>query len=250
MTEAAVPGRGGPVFNLPPVVTALLVALILVHALRSLLLSPGQDVDVLLLFSFIPVRYHADVTGVVFPGGRLAELWTPLTYGLLHGDWTHLAFNGFWLAAFGSALARRFGTLRFLAFSALATGAGAAAHYLAHPDDLVPVVGASAAISGHMAAVARFFFRGPGPRPGPLVDRRVYLAPALPLSRLFGEPRVLVFLGVWLVFNLVFGLGGASMPGVEGTIAWEAHMGGFLFGLLAFSLFDPVGRRPVQSWGE
>jgi membrane associated rhomboid family serine protease len=59
------------------------------------------------------------------------------------------------------------------------------------------------------------------------------------------DPRILAYQAVWFGVNLLFGLGAVSMPGLDGgAIAWEAHVGGFLAGLLAFSLFDPVRPPP------
>jgi membrane associated rhomboid family serine protease len=54
---------------------------------------------------------------------------------------------------------------------------------------------------------------------------------------------IILFVGVWLGLNLLFGTGLVPIAGEGVQIAWEAHVGGFVFGLLAFSLFDPVGRR-------
>jgi membrane associated rhomboid family serine protease len=68
--------------------------------------------------------------------------------------------------------------------------------------------------------------------------------PALPLSRALRDKRVLGFLAIWLGVNFVFGAGSLGL-GTEGvTVAWQAHMGGFLAGLLLFSLFDPA--RPSE----
>lgn len=235
------PPRREPILNLPAVVTALIALLVGIHIARTFLLGPRQDQEVLLLFSFIPARYLASGLGVDFPGGFPAELWSPLTYALLHADAMHLGINSVWLAAFGSALAWRFGTGRFLIFTALAAVAGALLHYAAHSEDFVPVVGASGAISGHMAAVSRFMFQGGGigaMRRGPAAFR----APAVSLPGILRDRRVLGFLAVWFGLNLAFGLGALAVPGEDAQIAWEAHVGGFLFGLLAFSLFDPRPR--------
>jgi membrane associated rhomboid family serine protease len=66
--------------------------------------------------------------------------------------------------------------------------------------------------------------------------------PALSLWRALRNPRVLGFLAVWFGVNIVFGLGSISV-GTEGaTVAWQAHIGGFIAGLMLFSLFDPVPR--------
>ena len=64
--------------------------------------------------------------------------------------------------------------------------------------------------------------------------------PAAPLVVALRNPRVLTFLGVWFALNLLFGLGSFSIADYDQNLAWEAHIGGFLAGLLLFSLFDPV----------
>ena len=71
--------------------------------------------EFLLTFAFIPSRYDTSVVlGGVLPGGFGAQLWTFVTYALIHADWTHYGVNAVWLLPFGSAVARRFGALRFL----------------------------------------------------------------------------------------------------------------------------------------
>src|SRR3954468_7127153 len=114
-----------PIFNVPTIVTATIAVLVLVHALRAWVLTPEQDIQLLLLFSFIPARYDATVLaqGAV-PGGFGADIWTFVTYALIHGDWVHLGVNSVWLLAFGTPVARRFGALRFLALFAVTSAAG------------------------------------------------------------------------------------------------------------------------------
>ena len=60
------------------------------------------------------------------------------------------------------------------------------------------------------------------------------------------NPRVLAFVGVWFGLNLLFGIGSFAIVGVDQSIAWEAHFGGFFAGLLLFSLFDPVAPQTLQ----
>jgi membrane associated rhomboid family serine protease len=212
-------------------------------------LTPKQDTELLLLFAFIPARYDATVLidGVV-PGGLGAQIWTFVTYALLHGDWTHLGLNSVWLLAFGAPVARRFGALRFIAFFAVTAAAGAAMHLAIYSGQPVPMIGASASISGLMAASIRFAFQ----RSGPLSmlgrdDPAAYRVPALPLLAVLRDARALTFLAVWFGLNLVFGVGAVSLNGSEQPIAWQAHIGGFLAGLLAFALFDPVKAAPVDE---
>ena len=233
-----------PLFNIPPVIVAVLVVLALVHAVRTSVLSDQQDIEFVLTFAFIPARYDTSaVLGGVLPGGFGAQLWTFVTYSLIHADWTHLGVNAVWLLPFGSAVARRFGAARFIAFFAVTAAAGAAMHLATHAGEQAPVIGASAAISGTMAAAMRFAFQ----RGGPLGfwrqnDDAAYHVPAIPLAGVLRDPRVLAFLAVWFGINILFGLGSFPLTGMgEGqVVAWQAHIGGFLAGLILFSWFDPA----------
>jgi membrane associated rhomboid family serine protease len=244
MNDAFRPARE-PMLNLPGSVAGLVGAFVLIHLVRTELLSPESDLEVLLLFAFIPVRYTPELlNGFVFPGGVGADAWTFVTYAALHGGWMHLLINGLWLIAFGSALARRFGTARFLAFSAICAAAGAALHLATHVGDQAPVVGASAAISGQMAGAARFVFEHGGPL-GALRGRGgwAYSQRAATLGEVFSNPAALGFLAAWFGLNLLIGLASIPIAGDAGSVAWQAHIGGFVAGLLLFPLFDPVPRR-------
>jgi membrane associated rhomboid family serine protease len=63
--------------------------------------------------------------------------------------------------------------------------------------------------------------------------------PAISLIGVFSDARVLLFLGVWFGMNILFGLGSIPITGADQTVAWQAHIGGFLAGLILFSWFDP-----------
>lgn len=243
-----------PIFNIPAVIVATLAVFAGVHALRSFVLSPEADREVLLLFAFIPARYD---TGLLidggWPGGFAAQIWTFVSYAFLHADLMHLGMNSAWFLPFGSAVARRFGAARFLLFSAATAAAGAVAHLITHEGEKAFVLGASATVSGLMAAAIRFAFQPQGPIAlWQRDDESAYRTPALPLTSALRDPRILVFLIVWFGLNLLFGLGSLSLVGAGQTVAWEAHIGGFLAGLVLFSLFDPVphgGPPPSQDPG-
>jgi len=238
--------------NVPPVVTATLAVLALVQALRGWVLSPNANIEFLLLFSFIPARYDPAMVAQGVPGGLGAQIWTFVTYALIHGNLTHLAVNAVWFLAFGSAVARRFGAARFLVFSAVTAAAGAAMHLLTHFGEFMPMVGASAAISGYMAAAMRFAFQHGGPLGlWRAHEAHAYHVPAAPLRAAFADPRILAFLLVWFGLNLLLGLGSLSLTGEEQEVAWQAHIGGFLAGLLLFRWFDPVDATaaPDQDTG-
>jgi membrane associated rhomboid family serine protease len=230
--------------NVPPVVTGTLAVMAAIHALREFVLSPLADRDLLIWLSFIPARYAA-FGGQDGPLGLGPQIWTFVSYALIHGDWLHLGFNAVWFLAFGSAVARRFGTVRFLAFFAVTAAAGAAAHLVTHPGGLIPVVGASAAISGCMAAAIRFAFQGGGPLGlWRASDAHAYHVPAAPLRVALTDPRIVVFLLIWFGTNILFGIGSVPLNDGDQQVAWQAHIGGFLAGLVLFRWFDPVGSAP------
>lgn len=238
-----------PLFNIPPVIVAVIAVLALIHGVRTYLLTSDQDIEVLLAFAFIPVRYDSSVLlGGALPGGFGAEIWTFVTYALLHANWVHLGVNSVWLLPFGSAVARRLGTSRFLAIFAVTAAAGAGLHLVMHAGEQAPMIGASAAISGTMAAAMRFAFQRGGPLGMLHGDgEEAYRVPAIPLARVLSDGRVLIFLAVWFGINILFGATSLSITGGDEPVAWQAHIGGFLAGLLLFSWFDPVSEyRPVD----
>lgn len=230
-----------PVFNIPAIVVGLAVAMAAIHFLRTYLLSEGTDLELLELFAFVPGRYDA-MAEFHLAGGLGAEIWTFVTYAFLHATWMHFGVNLIWMLAFATPVARRFGTPRFLAFFCVTAAAGAVAHLVTHPGAMEPMIGASASISGLMAGAVRFAFT-PG---GSLSRQRGFNPdhmPAQSLAEAFRDTRVLGFVGIWVVVNVLFGVG-IAMPGAEGgDVAWQAHMGGFFAGLLLFAFFDPVPRR-------
>ncbi len=246
MTQQSEPLIREPIFNVPLVVVATVGVLVLVHAVRMFVLTDDQDVNFLLTFAFIPARYSAD-TGIAgaFPGGFAADLWTFFTYAFIHADLMHLGLNLAWLIPFGTALARRFGSWRYIIFMLVMAAIGALAHLITHLGELEPMIGASAAISGAMAAAMRFVFQPNGPvAHWRERSEASYRMPAASLAATLRDPRFLLFLAVWLGLNALFGLGTISFGTEAGqTIAWQAHVGGFFAGLVLFDAFDPVTPR-------
>jgi len=239
-----------PILTLPPALTGYVLLLAIIH-LRVLLPVDWEEwtIDVL---GFIPKRYDTTLLDVTFPGGAGAKIWTFVTYSLLHANLSHIGFNVLWLLPFGSALARRFGALRFYLFMAATAAAGALAHLITHEHALAPMIGASASVSGTMAAAIRFAFvqgsflsfsRGDA--------EAAARVPALSLGRALRNGRVLAFLAIWFGVNIIFGVGSLTIGGMdEGqSVAWQAHIGGFFAGLILFALFDPVPRRENDAAG-
>ena len=219
--------------NVPRSVAGVAALLIGVQLVRGLL--PDElDLTLLLALAFIPARCSG--AALELPGGYLTAVTSFVTYMMVHAGWIHLVVNLLWMLAFGSAVARRMGDLRFLVFSVLCGIAGALTHLLFHFGDMAPVVGASAAISGQMAGALRFIFRAqrqPGQRAPDFLG-----APLMSLKETLSDKRIVAFLIFWIALNAYFGLSAIRIAGEAGSIAWEAHIGGFLCGLLIFGAFD------------
>lgn len=230
-------GEGGrePVFNIPTIVLVT-TAVISAPFLLSVVLPAETGQRLFLEFAFIPARFEGlppEYRGLTHDG-PLWSLLTMVTYAGLHGGPSHLALNAVWLMTFGSPVARGLTPLRFVILFILCAIAGAGAFWLTHPGEMVPVVGASGAISGLMGAGVRYLFAA-----GPL-NRRVFVAPVGALAPL-NSPQFLGFSAVWLGLNLVFGLIGMTF-GEGAGIAWEAHMGGYFAGALLVSVLSPSYR--------
>jgi membrane associated rhomboid family serine protease len=235
-------GASEPMFNVPRGVLIAAAIMIGLQIVRTLL-PDEAGLKFLLTLAFIPARYSG--SALELPGGYVTAVTSFVTYMLVHAGWMHLLVNLAWLVAFGSAVAKRLGDTKFFHFSALCGIAGALTHLAFHFGEMAPVIGASAAISGQMAAALRFIF---GARPAmrgqpPDLAR----APLESLIATLSNWRVLMVLAIWVVLNVVFGVGVVSMVGAGDQIAWEAHIGGFLFGLLSFGFFDSVGKSAVPQ---
>jgi membrane associated rhomboid family serine protease len=230
-----------PILTLPGALTAYIVVLAVIHL--RVLLPPDLEYWTIEVFGFIPRRYDPTLLATPFPGGSGAKVWSFLTYSLLHANISHLGFNVLWLLPFGSAVARRFGAIRFFIFMAVTAIAGALAHLITHEHEIAPMIGASASVSGAMAAAIRFaFVRGSFLSFSRGDANAAAQVPALSLMRALRDPRVAGFLAVWFGVNIVFGIGSIAIGADGASVAWQAHIGGFLAGLVLFSLFDPIPR--------
>ena len=254
-----------PMVFIPVPVLALVAVLLAIHA--ALTWSSVQTQELVYLdYGFIPGRFTIslwpDRLGQLLAGANVdkhtldvarmwrattfshpgLKPWTFVSYALLHGSWTHVGLNCVWIVAFGPPIARRFGATRFFLFFAATAACGALLHWLTNMMDFTPLIGASAAASGFMAGAARFMFQPGAPLgPGGLSRPPVRAAK---LSEVLTDRRALIFIGIWLATNIVFGAGARALGASDAPVAWIAHIGGFVGGLALFPLFDGALRWP------
>lgn len=255
--------RREPIFNLPPVIALSVAALVAIHALR-MLQSDAADFELILEWAVIPARWSAAYGGAsldevlralraIAPEEALAPLqalaqyvladgegrpWTAITYAFLHGSWAHVLINSIWLAAFGTPIARRCGGPRLLILAGASAVGGALLYAYVNPLQILPMIGASAAVSGMMAAASWFMFAPARWLPEGRVSEP-HERQRESLSRIVRNRQVLIFLGVWFAANYVFAFV-QPFGATDASIAWEAHIGGFLVGLALFPLLDPL----------
>ncbi|UGX87598.1 rhomboid family intramembrane serine protease [Phyllobacterium meliloti] len=222
-----------PIFNIPGVILAIFAICIAVFLIENYVLTDAQDNNFLLDYAFIPARFSQ------FGGFYSPAAWlTTITYSFMHGSFAHIALNMIWLAAFGSPLAARIGPLRTSLFWIVTAIAAVMLHFAIYPASPIPLVGASGAISGMMGAAARFGFRRSTQR-----NSAAFTGPILPIAVALRTRTVLVFVAVWFVTNIATGLIAFTPGQGAATIAWEAHIGGFLLGFFGVALFDRTDRR-------
>jgi membrane associated rhomboid family serine protease len=213
----------------PPVVTyAVIAANVLIFFYETQL---GGDLESFIHdFGLVPVHFRA---------AHGAERWIPVfTSMFLHGGLLHLLGNMLYLHIFGDNVEDRLGHLRFLFFYLLCGVAAALGQVLLAPGSRLPMVGASGAIAGVTGAYFVFFRHA----------RILTIVPIFFYAELVQIPAV-VFLVFWFVMQLAYGAASLGMQGAEmGGVAWWAHIGGFLCGIVAGRALAPPPRPETARW--
>jgi membrane associated rhomboid family serine protease len=202
-----------------PIVTYVLIAINV--AVFLLELQAGNEF--IQKWAFIPARFSED------PSGDTATLFSAM---FMHGGWMHLGGNMLYLWIFGDNVEDRFGSVRFLLFYLAAGLAASFAQYAVNPGSQIPNVGASGAIAGVLGAYLLMF---PKARVNVLLGRQVVAMPAF------------IVLGFWIVLQLVSGVGSIADTAQteQGGVAYMAHVGGFVAGLV-LGVFLGGLRRPTN----
>ncbi len=210
----------------PYVVWTLLVLNALVF-LACLGLSPAEEFKVFHIFGVVPARYLNPQWAVWqgYPEGLLMPL---VTHMFLHSGWLHLIANMWTLWIFGDNVEDVMGPVRFPIFYVLCGLCALGVHMVTSPNSTVPVVGASGAIAGVMGA---YFFLYPH-------AKVVTFLPVLIIPFVFELPAVF-YLGAWFLTQVFSGM---LAPAGGGGVAWWAHIGGFVAGMLLLRFFRDDSR--------
>ena len=213
-----------------PVVNWALIAINVLVFLYEISLSRGQLDALIDQFGLVPAYIQ--------PLNPLT--WYPyLTHMFLHGGWIHLISNVWMLLIFGDNIEERLGSGRFLVFYLLGGVVAGMVQNMLGGNPNLPAVGASGAIAAVMGAYILFF-------PTARVNTLVLLI----FVPLFVQIPALIFLGLWFISQLFSGLAtiGAETT-ASGGVAFWAHIGGFVFGLVAGRLFS-LGRAQPRWYPD
>ena len=209
-----------------PLINLTLIVANSLAFLYELQMDSGTLKDFIFAWGLIPVRFLSNPT----------SSWVTIFSAMfLHGGWFHIINNMWVLFIFGDNVEARLGGTRYLIFYLLSgTAAGLMQTYI-QPSSDVPMIGASGAIAGVLGAYLILFPK----------SRIASLVPIFFIFTLVEIPAF-IFLVFWFVSQLYSGLFAIQGGGASG-IAWWAHIGGFLFGLIMVSFFRR--RTPVyRSW--
>jgi membrane associated rhomboid family serine protease len=226
-----------PSGRFPAVTIGLIIVNVLVF-LYELGMSPRGLDTVFYQWGIVPCSFTGTCSARLrTPGGFLPvplhpNYFTLVSSMFLHGGWMHIIGNMWSLWIFGDNVEDRMGRAGFLCFYLLSGLAAGALHITFNPGSRMPTVGASGAIAGVMGAYLLLF----------PYARVVTLVPIFIFFQTIELPAV-VFLGFWFLMNLMSGIGSLAVHTGAGGVAWWAHIGGFLVGLL---WAIPLRRREVR----
>jgi len=211
--------------RITPVVTYTLIALNVIFFFVEM--SGGEPF--IMRWSVVPRRLVND------PSGDFITIFTSM---FMHGGWMHLLGNMLYLWIFGDNVEERMGHGKFLLFYLVCGVAATLAQVWVSADSTIPNLGASGAISGVLAAYLVLFPRG---RVRVLLGYTVVAMPAL------------VVIGLWFLLQFINGIGSFMQTAETGGVAYMAHIGGFIAGLILTYLLrgkgDQTRRNNVEGYG-
>lgn len=215
-----------------PFVNYALLALNVISFLWELASIEAGYAEFVQDWGFVPARFLANPT---------ADAITIFTSMFLHGGWMHIGGNMLFLWVFGDNVEDALGHVRYVLFYLAAGVLAAGAQMFVDPASIVPMVGASGAIAGVLAAYVSLY-----PRARVLVALPIFI-----IITFYEFPAWLVILE-WFALQLLSGIGSLAVPKSGGGTAFFAHIGGFVAGLLLVRLAmvgkQPVAYEPWKGW--
>ncbi len=213
-----------------PLVTGLLISANIYIFLKEIFLGPDLK-GVLYRYAVVPAAYLHPGTWTA--SQAVANIIRLVSALFLHGGWLHLLGNMWYLWVFGANVEDRLGHLKFFVFYILCGIAGNLAHIFANINANIPALGASGCIAGVLGAYFSLF-----PRAKILTLLPVFIFWTV------AEVPAFFFLGIWFLIQFLNGV--FTLPGSKesaGSVAWWAHIGGFIGGVLFVSFFRSSKRR-------
>lgn len=220
-----IPLRDNVVHKQPPLVVIALIAVNVAVFLYQIVLPDDATVEFIYRHGLIPQRY-SDPQWALLNGLLPNDYWPFVTSAFVHGGWLHLIFNMWTLYLFGSTLEGRLGPVQFLAFYLCCAVLSMSAHAYFNANSAIPVIGASGAIAGVIGAYAGSFPRA----------RITLLVPIVFIPLIFSIPAI-AFAVFWFALQVFQGASDALLLRIGDNIAWWAHIGGFIAGLILLPVF-------------
>jgi rhomboid family protein len=215
-----------------PIITLGLIAVNVAVFLYQLTLPPQAMKEFVMAYALVPAKLNQALAGSA--GVPLQAALLPfLTSMFLHGGWLHIIGNMWFLWIFGDNVEDELGHFRYLIFYLLCGIGSGVAQTLFSWGSRIPALGASGAISGVLGAYMIFF-------------PRAQILTLIPLIIFFFTVKLpaLFFIGFWFVLQFLSGMGSLQSGGAGGGVAWWAHVGGFLLGILLVKTAMP----PRKGW--
>jgi len=200
-----------------PVMTYILILLNILFFLIEL----GSGEEFVKKWAFTPQHFNANPVG---------DSITLITSMFMHAGWMHLASNMLYLWIFGDNVEDHLGKLKYLFLYFLSGIAATFSQYVFSPDSNLPNIGASGCIAGVLAAYILFF---PGQKVDVLIGRTVVAMQSI------------LVIGCWFILQLLSGAGSLASTQDTGGVAYMAHIGGFVAGLVVAIVFRITDKKTI-----
>jgi membrane associated rhomboid family serine protease len=222
----------------PPIITLLLIAAcFVVFAYELAILADSGDSGLnqfFLKYGVVPQQVTEAIDSRDLASPAILAIFTSM---FLHGGWVHILGNMLYLWIFGNNVEDRLGRITFLLFYLVGGVAAAGTQIAIDPESTAPLVGASGAIAAALGAYLVLY-------PGARILSLVFLGFFYQLI----EVPALVVLGFWFVLQLIDGLGSLGGDNAQGGVAFFAHIGGFVLGVLFGLLIRGRGSGPRLAY--